>query len=242
MLNNKKVFPYLLLIGQIVAMLSTVLMVNATAWQWAITLFVYCCIMISVTVGYHRLASHKAFACPNWIRSLLLFFAGIPFYGPAIVWVANHREHHRFTDTEKDPHSPHYKGWFRCYFLQVLASIEFKYVRDLLKQDSYKNQTKYYWHSIVLYAAALFLIDPFAVIYAYLAPAGFSKLIGSFVFSYSHRNRQANDDTWLGLLTFGEGFHKLHHERAAMHRWHKFDVGGIIIEAIDKTKKVSYTG
>jgi stearoyl-CoA desaturase (delta-9 desaturase) len=238
MLNNKRVFPYLLLLGQIVAILSTSLMLTATLWQWAITLVVYCCMMISVTIGYHRLASHRAFNCPPLLRNILLFFAGIPFYGPAMVWVANHREHHRYSDTDKDPHSPFHKGWFRSYFLQVLSPIHLKYVRDLLKQDAYRKQTKYYWHMIAAYAGILYLIDPFAVVYAYLAPAGFSKLIGSFVFSYSHRNRVANDDFWLGILTFGEGFHKLHHEKAAVHRWHKYDAGGILIEAIDNTKKV----
>ena len=238
MLNNKRVFPYLLLLGQVVAILSTSLMLNATPWQWAITLGVYCCMMISVTIGYHRLASHRAFNCPSWLRNILLFFGGIPFYGPAMVWVANHREHHRYSDTDKDPHSPHFKGWFRSYFLQVLAPIHLKYVRDLLRQDAYRKQTKYYWHIIAAYAGILYLIDPFAVVYSYLAPAGFSKLIGSFVFSYSHRNRVANDDFWLGMLTFGEGFHKLHHEKAAVHRWHKYDVGGMLIETIDNTKKV----
>ena len=239
MLNNKKVFPYLLLVGQLTAMLSTCLMfLHGNAWQWSITLLVYCCMMLGVTVGYHRLASHRAFNCPPWLRNVLLFFAGIPFYGPAMVWVANHREHHRYSDTDKDPHSPHFKGWFRSYFLQVLSPIQLKYVRDLLKQESYRKQTKYYWHMIAAYAGILYLIDPFAVVYAYLAPAGFSKLIGSFVFSYSHRNRVANDDFWLGMLTFGEGFHKLHHEKAAIHRWHKYDAGGILIEAIDNTKKV----
>ncbi|MDA8940592.1 fatty acid desaturase [bacterium] len=239
MLNNKKVFPYLLLVGQLTAILSTCLMfLYGNAWQWAITLGVYCCMMISVTIGYHRLASHRAFNCPPWLRNVLLFFAGIPFYGPAMVWVANHREHHRYSDTDKDPHSPHFKGWFRSYFLQVLSPIHLKYVRDLLKQEAYRKQTKYYWHMIAAYAGILYLIDPFAVVYAYLAPAGFSKLIGSFVFSYSHRNRVANDDFWLGMLTFGEGFHKLHHEKAAIHRWHKYDVGGMLIETIDNTKKV----
>jgi stearoyl-CoA desaturase (Delta-9 desaturase) len=238
MLNDKRVFPYLLLLGQIVAILSTSLMLEATLWQWAITFVVYCCMMISVTIGYHRLASHRAFDCPPWLRNVLLFFAGIPFYGPAMVWVANHREHHRYSDTDKDPHSPHFKGWFRSYFLQVLSPIQLKYVRDLLKQEAYRKQTKYYWHMIAAYVGILYLIDPFAVVYAYLAPAGFSKLIGSFVFSYSHRNRVANDDFWLGILTFGEGFHKLHHEKAAIHRWHKYDVGGLLIETIDNTKKV----
>ena len=238
MLNNKRVFPFLLLLGQVVAILSTSLMLNATPWQWAISLVVYCCMMISVTIGYHRLAAHRAFNCPPWLRNILLFFAGIPFYGPAMVWVANHREHHRYSDTDKDPHSPFHKGWFRSYFLQVLSPIHLKYVRDLLKQDAYRKQTKYYWHIISLYAGILYLIDPFAVVYAYLAPAGFSKLIGSLVFSYSHRNRVANDDLWVGLLTLGEGFHKLHHQKAHVHRWHKYDFGGIFIEAIDNTKKV----
>ena len=235
MLNNKKVFPYLLLVGQVTAMLSTCLMfLYGNALEWSITLIVYLCMMLSITVGYHRLASHRAFSCPNWLRNVFLFFGGIPFYGPAIVWVANHREHHLYTDTEKDPHSPYHKGWFRAHFLQVLSSIEFKYVRDLLKQDAYRKQTKYYWHMIVAYGTILYLIDPFAVVYAYLAPAGFSKLIGSLVFSYSHRNRVANDDMWVGLLTLGEGFHKLHHQKAHVHRWHKYDFGGIFIEIIDK--------
>jgi len=239
MLNNKKVFPYLLLLGQVTAMLSTVAMfLYGNALHWSITLLVYCCMMLGVTVGYHRLASHRAFNCPDWIRNALLFFAGIPFCGPAMVWVANHREHHRYSDTDKDPHSPFHQGWVRSYFLQVLSPIHLKYVRDLLKQDVYRKQTKYYWHTIAAYAGILYLIDPFAVVYAYLAPAGFSKLIGSFVFSYSHRNRVANDDFWLGMLTFGEGFHKLHHEKPSIHRWHKYDAGGILIEAIDITKKV----
>ena len=239
MLNNKKVFPYLLLLGQVTAMLSTCLMfLYGNVWQWSITLLVYCCMMLGVTVGYHRLVSHRAFTCPNWIRNFLLFFAGIPFYGPAMVWVANHREHHRFSDTAKDPHSPYYKGLFAAYFLQVLSSIEFKYVRDLLRQKVYRDQVKYYWHMIIAYASILFLIDPFAVVYAYLAPAGFSKLIGGLVFTYSHRDRRAHSDTWVGLLTLGEGFHAEHHKKAAIHRWHKYDAGGILIEAIDNTKKV----
>ena len=134
MLNSKKIFPYLLLIGQLTAMFSTVLMfLYGNSLQWSITLLVYCCMMLGVTVGYHRLVSHRAFTCPDWIRNALIFFAGIPFYGPAMVWVANHREHHRYTDTAKDPHSPYYKGVFSAYFLQVMSSIDFIYVRDVLR-------------------------------------------------------------------------------------------------------------
>lgn len=240
-MNNKQIFPYLLLICQICSMISIVFMFHSgNMWQWIITGIMYFGMMIGITVGYHRLLSHKAFVCPVWIRNLLLFFASIPFYGPAIVWVANHREHHRFSDTKDDPHSPHYRGFFFAYFLQVFSTIKLKYAKDLLKQDVYKNQVKYYWFIIITYAVILYLIDPFSLIYAYLAPAGLSKLIGGLIFTYSHRNKTANNDLWLGLITLGEGFHATHHKNASIHRWHKFDIGGMLIEYIDTKTRVKY--
>lgn len=238
MLNNKKVFPYLLLAGQFISMLAVIPMVMyGEVWQWYITAAVYCYFMLSITVGYHRLISHKTFKCPKWLHDLLMIGGGLPFYGPAIVWVANHREHHRYSDTQFDPHSPYYRGVLRAYFLQVLSPIKFKYVKDLLRDGVYKVQVTYYWHIIAIYIGILASIDPFAIVYAFLAPAGFSKLIGGLVFTYSHRKRKAHSDLWLGLLTLGEGFHEEHHRKASLHRWHALDIGGILIEMIDNDKR-----
>ena len=73
-------------------------------------------------------------------------------------------------------------------------------------------------------------------IYAWLAPAGAAKLIGSLVFTYSHRGKEAHSDTWLGLITLGEGFHKAHHDHGNRQiLWHRFDIGGQLIRLIDKT-------
>lgn len=238
MLNSKKLMPYLLLAGQIMCMLSVIPMIMyGTMWQWIITGIVYCIFMLGVTVGYHRLISHRAFTCPDWIRNFLMISAGLPFYGPAMVWVANHREHHVYVDSPRDPHSPYYKGVLRAYFLQVLSPIKFKYVKDLLRQQIYRSHVTHYWSYIFIYIVLLLLIDPFAVVYAYFAPAGLSKLIGGLVFTYSHRGRKAHSDTWVGLITLGEGFHEEHHFNARKHRWHKWDIGGILIEMIDYDKR-----
>lgn len=237
MLNSKKLMPYLLLVGQIVCMTSVAFMaMYGNLWQWSITLAVYVAIMLSVTMGYHRLFAHKAYKCPIWLQYVMLFFAGIPFYGPAIGWVAHHREHHRYADSPKDPHSPFYSGVFAAYFLQVLCPVRFKYVPDLLRDSMHRKNVKYYWHMIFAYLIVLYLIDPFAIVYAYLAPAGLSKIIGGLVFTYSHRNLKANSDTWVGILTLGEGFHEIHHKRPGMHRWHKLDLGGKLIEVLDNDK------
>ena len=125
-----------------------------------------------------------------------------------------------------------------AYFGQVLTDIDFKLVRDLLKQNLHRMQVKYYWHVILIYAALLFSVDPYALLYAWLVPAGFSKLIGSLVFTYSHRGRKAHSDTWVGIITLGEGFHDKHHVNARLALWHPLDLGGQLIRMIDRNVKI----
>ena len=84
--------------------------------------------------------------------------------------------------------------------------------------------------SIFLWALILVLIDPYALIYAWLAPAGLAKILGSLVFSYSHRNGKPNTDAWVALVSGGEGYHTPHHNNPRQVRWGKFDLGGFIIE------------
>ena len=239
--QNKSWAPITLLAGQLIAQVTAILslfLIDWTASTIAISLFVYISIMLGITMGYHRYYSHKAFKMHKWIEYYLLFFAHIAMFGPAITWVANHREHHKYVDTEKDPHSPHYRGWLMAYAGQVLIDIDFKLVRDLLKDNLHRMQVKYYWHVIIVYAAILFSINPMLLIYAWLVPAGFAKLIGSLVFTYSHRGKKANSDTWVGIITLGEGFHDKHHVNARTALWHPLDLGGQLIRMIDSNAKI----
>ena len=239
--QNKSWAPITLLVGQGIAQVTAILslfLFNWTPVTIAIALFVYCSIMLGITMGYHRFYSHNAFKMPKWIEYYLLFFAHIMMVGPAITWVANHREHHKYVDTPKDPHSPYYRGVLMAYFGQVLIDIDFKLVRDLLKQNLHRMQVKYYWQIILIWAAVLFSIDPMLLIYAWLVPAGFAKIIGSLVFTYSHRGKKAHSDTWVGIITLGEGFHEAHHVNARTALWHPLDLGGQIIRMIDSNAKI----
>jgi stearoyl-CoA desaturase (delta-9 desaturase) len=67
-----------------------------------------------VTVGYHRLFTHRSFKTSAPMRALFAVLGSAAIEGPVIEWVANHRKHHRFSDQPGDPHSPHLghaKGW-----------------------------------------------------------------------------------------------------------------------------------
>jgi stearoyl-CoA desaturase (delta-9 desaturase) len=73
----------------------------------AIMAAMYMLTAIGITVGFHRLLTHRAFQTHQWLRYTLAVLGSMAVQGPVIDWVADHRKHHTFTDEEGDPHSPH---------------------------------------------------------------------------------------------------------------------------------------
>jgi stearoyl-CoA desaturase (delta-9 desaturase) len=73
----------------------------------AIMAAMYMTTAIGITVGFHRLLTHRAFQTHPWVRYTLAVLGEMAVQGPVIDWVADHRKHHTFTDEEGDPHSPH---------------------------------------------------------------------------------------------------------------------------------------
>jgi len=73
----------------------------------AIMAVMYMATAIGITVGFHRLLTHRAFQTHAPIRYTLAVLGSMAVQGPVIDWVADHRKHHTFADEEGDPHSPH---------------------------------------------------------------------------------------------------------------------------------------
>ena len=83
-------------------------------WGWGFTgvdlalfLSFYMFTGLGVTVGFHRLLTHKSFETPTWVRVLLASAGSMAVQGSVISWVADHRRHHAHSDKPGDPHSPH---------------------------------------------------------------------------------------------------------------------------------------
>jgi stearoyl-CoA desaturase (Delta-9 desaturase) len=85
--------------------------------QWrdiAIFLIMYAPITLGITVGFHRLLTHRSFKTSPWMRGVLAVLGTMAVEGPVISWVADHRKHHAYADRLGDPHSPHVDhggGW-----------------------------------------------------------------------------------------------------------------------------------
>src|SRR5262245_7641937 len=82
----------------------------------AILAVMYALAGLGVTVGFHRLLTHRALEAVPWLRVTLAVLGSMAVQGAVIHWVADHRKHHTFADQEGDPHSPHTiggHGWRR---------------------------------------------------------------------------------------------------------------------------------
>jgi stearoyl-CoA desaturase (delta-9 desaturase) len=62
---------------------------------------------VGITVGFHRLLTHRAFASYPWVERTFAVLGSLSVQGSVMDWVADHRKHHAHTDQEGDPHSPH---------------------------------------------------------------------------------------------------------------------------------------
>jgi stearoyl-CoA desaturase (delta-9 desaturase) len=80
----------------------------------AIFLIMYVPIGLGITVGFHRLFTHRSFKTSAWLRGVFAVLGTMAIEGPVVAWVADHRKHHAYSDRPGDPHSPHVDhggGW-----------------------------------------------------------------------------------------------------------------------------------
>src|SRR5262249_5380352 len=65
---------------------------------------------LGITVGYHRLFTHRSFETSRVVQFILAVLGSMAVQGSLLRWVATHRRHHQHSDTPEDPHSPHHQG------------------------------------------------------------------------------------------------------------------------------------
>ena len=162
---------------------------------------------LGITVGYHRLFSHRSFETTPWLRATFAVLGSLTIQGPVTQWVTDHRKHHALSDQAGDPHSPHAgrapgawnacKGFVHAHvgWLFHLKGMErgVEYGRDLYADDVVRRVDRLYF----LWVFATFAI-PFAI--GYVA-GGFSVALGLQalvwgglvrIFAYQHATFSVN--------------------------------------------------
>jgi stearoyl-CoA desaturase (Delta-9 desaturase) len=243
--------PTAVLIANLSAVILPFLGLAAVAislWGWGFSwvelgllIGMYFATAVGITVGFHRLFTHRAFETNRAVQFVLCGLGSMAVQGPLLTWVAQHRRHHQLSDAPGDPHSPHlhergllgllggiwhaHMGWFFIPDAPDLAS----YVKDLRQSRCLRI------------ASALF---PLWVLLGLLIPTGLGALLtGSWmgalcgllwgglarIFLVHHvtwsinsvchlwgrrpypTSDRSRNNFLFGILALGEGWHNNHH-------------------------------
>lgn len=235
---HMRLFSLIALIGFVYFVLS------GSLTEWVIACIVY---TIKVTVGsvyLHRYVTHKSFKARRWFdyvgAATIVTGHGIS----PLMWAAQHRAHHANSDRRGDPHSPVLRGFWSVQFSSVVPKPNLALVPDLVKSAFQLHIHKYFWLYNIVFAILIFLIDPRAVLYAYLVPNllayNMSRLVNSLNHLWGYRRHDTKDNSrnhWFtGVFGAGEGWHNNHHHAPLNPRfgekWWEVDLGWYLIKLI----------
>ena len=179
---------------------------------------------MAITVGYHRLVTHRSFRAHPVAEAILLFAGSAAWQGSALEWALDHVQHHSHIDTDKDPYNRR-RGFFYAHMGWLFrreSPTNYQRIPHFLKSD----RLVMLQHRIYVPLAILTsLVIPFALCgWGGLLLVGAVRIVVThhttwFINSWAHTGKQrpynpdvtAADNWFLALLTFGEGFHNYHH-------------------------------
>ena len=221
---------------------------GALLWGWglswvhlALLLVMYVATALGVTVGFHRLFTHRSFETSWAIQFIFAALGSMAAEGPLLKWVAIHRRHHQHSDTHDDPHSPHHEGQgifglVRGFWFAHLGWI-FKpdppnlarYVQDLRQSALLRQVSALFpvWVAVGLLIPAVLggvLTGTWSGAILGLVWGGLARIflvhhvtwsVNSVCHLWGGRPYQTGDHSrnnfLFGILALGEGWHNNHH-------------------------------
>ncbi len=228
-----------------------------SAFDWIMFGALYIITGLGITVGYHRLISHRSFDCPDWVKAGLLVAGGWALENSALQWGADHIRHHARCDEEEDPYNAT-KGFWHSHCGWVLTKSSHrdeKYEVTLRRDPVVMWQHRYYvpivlsglllpfalgaWHGGPMGGISCFLLAGLFRTFLVLNSTFCINSVCHLWGSQPHGAGDSSRDSWLvSLLTFGEGYHNYHHTYLRDYRngakWYNFDPSKWLIFCMSK--------
>ncbi len=244
-----RILPFILLH---IACLS-VFWVGVSWFAVIFMLLFYVLRMFSITAFFHRYLSHKTFQTSRPVQFIFILIGTMSAQRGPLWWAAHHRYHHRFTDTEQDPHSSTHGFWYSHigWFLnEQNFGTRKEVIKDWLKYPELIWLDRFSLPVVLCTALGIYALGEWlATAMPALVTSGPQLLVWGFVIStvllihatlsinslahlYGQRDFATDDNSrnnlWLSIITLGEGWHNNHHYYAGSTRqgfyWWQIDI------------------
>lgn len=197
--------------------------------------------MFGITAGYHRYFSHRSYKTSRWFQFVLAWLGCSATQKGPLWWSANHRNHHKYSDQEEDPHSPVQHGVFWSHVGWVLSqdhqTTDPAVIKDLVKYPELRWLDRLHWVPPLFLVALCYLIAGWSgVVWGYVVSTVLlyhgTFLVNSVCHIFGKRRYNTSDDSrnnaLVAIVTLGEGWHNNHHHYMSSanqgFRWWEIDI------------------
>lgn len=215
------------------------------SWATMVCAFIFFCMRALAITGYHRYYAHSAYQCSRIVQWFYLVFGAASFQNSVVHWASDHRRHHAFSDTDRDPYGIN-RGFWNAHVGWVLRNgdpLNFENIKDLERDSMVMFQHRWYV-PIGVVAGVVFPVllgflwgDPLGMLLVSTAIGLTLQFHATFsVNSFAHmigtrpylKENSARNSLLVALITFGEGGgHNRHHRYPKDYRtgirWLSFD-------------------
>ncbi|SMO40117.1 acyl-CoA desaturase [Fodinibius sediminis] len=218
--------------------------------------------MFAITAGFHRYFSHRTFKTSRPFQFILAWLGTTSAQKGPLWWAAHHRHHHKYSDTEKDVHSPVQRSFWWSHVGWILSNrfkdTNYDMVKDLKKIPELKFLNDFHLVPPIQLAVGTYVLGELLDYYfPSLGTSGFQILVYGFVLStvllyhgtftvnslahvFGKRRFETKDDSrnnwFISLITLGEGWHNNHHRFPSSERqgfyWWEFDFSHYILKVL----------
>lgn len=191
--------------------------------DWAVCVGLYGSRMFFITGVYHRYFAHRGYKAGRLVTFLLAFGGGTCAQKGALWWASHHRWHHRFSDTDRDPHQSS-RGFWWSHVLWILCDkyndTHYETIKDFAKYPELVFLNKHHLLPPVLLGFLVWLVGGWSMLFTGFFLSTVLLYHGTFsINSLTHRFGRARYKTGetsknsflLALVTLGEGWHNNHH-------------------------------
>jgi stearoyl-CoA desaturase (delta-9 desaturase) len=180
--------------------------------------------MYGFSIGMHHTFTHPTFSFPRPVEKALAVFSTLSMLVPPIDWSASHIAHHRFVDTERDPHSKHnpqFRPSWKRYLLWFHSAPGARPLKRLVRDPFQRAIRKNYWFIILSHPLLAFAFGLDGLVYLYMLPLAYVQLTMLGLNTYTHdgpsngRNTARGPSALMAVINLGDGDHRGHHEDAS---------------------------
>jgi stearoyl-CoA desaturase (Delta-9 desaturase) len=220
-------------------------------WQaWTVCIALYWIRMFAVTGVYHRYFSHRTYKTSRPMQFLLALLAETSAQRGVLWWAAHHRDHHRYSDGDRDVHSPVKFGFWHAHIGWIFdknSATKFARIKDFAKYPELRALDRWWLvpPSVLGFSTWLLwgwpgLFIGFCLSTVLLWHGTFT--INSLAHVWGKRRYETTDDSrnnfWLALITMGEGWHNNHHHHMSSCRqgffWWEIDATYWVLRGMAK--------